>query len=330
MALGIQAYVVALLWSTLLASRSWAQYLKDNTETSMIKYSIINLNGEQVTLSWNAAQLFSDRNVTMFYRFDEHESKQCPQYILDQGYHTGCHFKTEGEDLYIFIKDTAGKEPLYFDEQKISMFFKPNPPENVTFQWAEDKLTVQCNPPQQPHCFMFELQYKSTLNQEWKSTKGRCCKIEDDGFDPGKCYSFRLRLERLEICNTIAYFSEWGAETHWKNGSSKDSCDMEAESKAIILLTSVMAMILVAFALLMGVCRLERIRRIIMPAIPDPKHIYSDLFRDHNGNFQDWIFKTDNVFVQPKVEYEEEECIIEEQEKEDTQTEKMEAQEKIP
>ncbi|KAJ6667514.1 hypothetical protein lerEdw1_016635, partial [Lerista edwardsae] len=46
-----------------------------------------------------------------------------------------------------------------------------------------------------------------------------------------------------------------------------------------------------------------------MPAIPDPKRMYSKLFSDHNGNVQDWIHKTEN---ETKVEYGEEECIVEE------------------
>lgn len=55
---------------------------------------------------------------------DEHEWKQCPQYILDQEYNTGCQFKTEGYYLSIFIKDTAGKGQNYTDEQGVKGFSK--------------------------------------------------------------------------------------------------------------------------------------------------------------------------------------------------------------
>nr|XP_056718154.1 cytokine receptor-like factor 2 [Euleptes europaea] len=322
MALDIQAYTVTLLWSNLLVSRSSAQWLNDASGHPTIKYSIINLNGEQMMVSWNATQNFPDRNVTMFYRFDEHEYKQCPQYILDQGYNTGCRFRTEGEDFHIFINDTAGTEQHYSDEQGVHAFFKPNSPENVTFKWADGNVIVQCNPPQHLRCLKMEFQYKNTLDQKWKSRKGKCCKIEEHGLDPAECYSFRLRLERSDNCNKVAYFSEWGAETLWKDGSSIDSCAIDPESNTIILLTSVLAAVLAVFALLMFVCRLQRIRRSIMPVIPDPKHMYLDLFSDHEGNFQDWICKTENVLVQAKVEDEEEECVIEEREVEDTRAEK--------
>uniref|UniRef100_A0ACB8FIV7 Uncharacterized protein n=1 Tax=Sphaerodactylus townsendi TaxID=933632 RepID=A0ACB8FIV7_9SAUR len=263
-------------------------------------------------------------------KFDELDFKQCPHYILNKGYNTGCYFKTEGEDFYIFINDTAGKEHHHSDEQNIRMFIKPSPPENVTFQWVDDKVTVQWNPPQHPQCFELEFQYKSTLDQKWKSSKDKCCKIEDHGIDPAKCYSSRLRVERSKNCNTVAYFSEWGNETLWKNGSAIDSCDIDSETNTVILLTLVMTTFLVVFTLLMFVCRLKRIRRTIMPDIPDPKHMYLDLFCDHDGNFQDWIYKMENGLVQAKVQNEEKECVIEEQEDEDTQAENVEVQKNIP
>lgn len=56
-----------------------------------------------------------------------------------------------------------------------------------------------------------------------------------------------------------------------------------------------------------------------MPSIPDPKYIFDDLFSDHNGNFQEWIDKTDHAVVQTKLEYEEPECITEAESPQDDQ-----------
>ncbi|XP_061485400.1 cytokine receptor-like factor 2 [Rhineura floridana] len=264
---------------------------------------------------WNAKERFPDMNLTMFYKFDQQEEKQCPQYVHDQGYNTGCLFPTEGSYLSIYIKNPNGTEVLCYDEQESSKFFKPNPPENVTFQWAEDKITIQCKTPYNAHCFVFELRYKSRFDKDWQFRNHSCCEIKDQGFDLAKCYSFRFRLKHHH-CSTVSYSSEWGVETFWKNGKSADSCAIDnskPESHTVILLISVMAGFLVIFALLLYVCRLKRIRKILVPAVPDPKHVYSDLFSGHNGNFQEWISKTENVLVQTKVEYEEEECVIEEE-----------------
>lgn len=50
----------------------------------------------------------------------------------------------------------------------------------------------------------------------------------------------------------------------------------------------------------------------------------------HISLFQDWISTTENVLVQAKVEDEEQACIIEEQENEYTQAEKVEGQGNLP
>ncbi|XP_053160781.1 cytokine receptor-like factor 2 [Hemicordylus capensis] len=323
----IQAYAAVFLWSNLLASLSWAQYLEDKNG-SQIKYTIINLNNKHMEVSWEARKNFPDMNVTMRYKFDKSGFEQCPQYILDRGYNTGCFFETRGEVLHVSIRDTTGGKELYFDEQTSLDFFKPNPPENVTFQWKDNKVTTRwCNPLKfySSHCLNFGLQYKSTFDNEWQSRnkacwdnrdqEKSCCLIRDRGFDPVKCYSFRFRLNADE-CNLVPYSSEWGEETFWENGTRMDSCAKdvsELESNIVSILASVLAAFLVIFVILVGVCRLERIRKTIMPDIPDPKHIYSDLFSDHNGNFQAWISKTENVLAETKVEYMEEECIVQDE-----------------
>ncbi|CAI5772182.1 cytokine receptor-like factor 2 [Podarcis lilfordi] len=338
MGLSVKSSAAVLLCILLRVSQSWAPCLypinqfngsEDVLADGCPEYEIQNVNGKRMEISWHAKKNFPGRNMTMSYKFDEQEEKQCIEYLHDQGYNSGCLFPTEGKYLHIYIRNPNQTEEGYFDEQESSNLLKPNPPEHVTFQWADDKVTVQCKGVDKEHCFRFELQYKSQLDKDWQSRDQECCEIKDQGFDPAKCYSFRFRLNHS--CSVFAYSSEWGAETHWKNGSSVDSCDIdvsEPKSITVIPLTLVMAGVLVIFALLLCVCRWERIRKMLMPAVPDPKHLYSDLFSDYNGNFQEWISKTENVLVQTKVKYDdddndEEECAIEEEEGKDFQGAKV-------
>ncbi|KAH0624660.1 hypothetical protein JD844_032340 [Phrynosoma platyrhinos] len=254
---------------------------------------------------------------------DDLRWKQCPQYIPDQGYNAGCVFQAETDaTLQISIRDTNGTKELYFDEQYIFKFLKPDPPENVSIQWGDGEVTAQCMPPQPLQNFELEFQYKSRFDKDWQvrhwqSRKNACCKIKDQGFDLEKCYTFRFRLKYIYG----DYSSEWSAKTLWTNGSSVVS---EPEFNAIILLTSVMAGLLIIFVLLLCVCRLDRIRKTLMPIIPDPKNIYSELFTDHNGDFQEWVSKTEKVLAETKLECIEEECVIEEK-GEDLQENKAEA-----
>uniref|UniRef100_A0A7M4EIA3 Cytokine receptor-like factor 2 n=1 Tax=Crocodylus porosus TaxID=8502 RepID=A0A7M4EIA3_CROPO len=200
-------------------------------------------------------------------------------YLLDQGYNDGCLFKTEKQSLLFFFS------------------VKPSPPENVNFLWKDDRVTVTCSKPKTlKRCLKLEFQYRSKFDMEWQSRKSPCCSLEDQGFDPEKCYSFRVRLERLyPTCNVVHYASEWGAVTFWSNGKMLGK----------VLLPVVLAPV--------KVFSLYRFQKSIMPVIPDPKYIFTDLFTDHNGNLQEWFDKTENAMVQAKMECEEQECIIEEE-----------------
>nr|XP_020668688.1 cytokine receptor-like factor 2 [Pogona vitticeps] len=336
----VPVFVAVLLWIDTSTRESWAQCLcpssqdtdfpssceeTDDSNHACINYTIINQNNERMEILWAARENFPEVNTTMFYEYNEQGQKQCPQYITDQGYNTGCVFQAErNANLLISIWDANGTKELYYDEQDTSTFFKPNPPENVTFQWTNDKLTVQCKSPDAPHCFHFQLQYKSRFDENWHSRKESCCKLQDQGFDPVKCYTFRFRL----IYHCGVYSSEWSNQTSWENGSSVGSCDIKSKSSMDIVLTLVMVALMIIFVLLLWVCWLERFRQTLMPIIPDPKNIYSELFSGYHGDFQEWINETENVLIPTKLECTEgeaEACVVEDEMEGCHQEVKMEA-----
>ncbi|XP_010156557.1 PREDICTED: LOW QUALITY PROTEIN: cytokine receptor-like factor 2, partial [Eurypyga helias] len=283
-----------------------------------ISTKIINFNNEKMQITWAARELFPSENVTFSYTFDEGKHKvwkPCPIYLLDQNYNSGCLFKTEGPTLAISIRNSNGSEEFFSKRLKSDFYIKPNRPENVTFFWKEDTVTVTCNKPEQAvKCLRLELQYKSKFDKDWQSRTSKCCSVGEQGFDPKKCYSLRVRLKRLvHYCNVVNYSSDWEAESFWKNGTLLDSCDddIKSQSNKVIVLSFLLAVLLMIIILLILLCKWRRLQKSVMPDIPDPKYMFTDLFNDHNGNFQEWIDKTDHAVVQTKLEYEEPECIIE-------------------
>ncbi|KFP76025.1 Cytokine receptor-like factor 2, partial [Acanthisitta chloris] len=279
---------------------------------------IINFNNENMQITWAARENFPNENVSFSYTFDEGKQKvwkPCPSYLLDQDHNSGCIFKTEGPTLAMSIRNSNGSKELFSKKLKADFYIKPNRPENVTFFWKEDTVTVSCNKPEKAvRCLRLELQYKSKFDEEWQSRTSRCCSVEEQGFDPEKCYSFRVRLKRLvPHCNVVNYSSDWQAETFWMNGTLVDSCDYDTtpQSNTVIALSCLLAVLLMMLILLILLCKWKRLQKSVMPAIPDPKYIFADLFNDHNGNFQEWIDKSDHAVLQTKLEYEEPECITE-------------------
>uniref|UniRef100_A0A8V0XDM5 Cytokine receptor-like factor 2 n=2 Tax=Gallus gallus TaxID=9031 RepID=A0A8V0XDM5_CHICK len=258
-----------------------------------INTTIINFNNEKMQITWATSKLFSGKNVSFYYTFEEGKQKSwktCPTYLLTQGYNTGCLFKTDGYTLAFSIMNTNGSEELFSKRLKSDFYIKPNRPENVTFFWKDDTVTVTCNKPEKGvKCLRLELQYKSKYDKGWQSRTSKCCRVGEQGFDPRKCYSFRVRLKRIvPSCNVVDYSSDWEAETFWMNSTLLDSCDDEikTQSNTVILLSCLMTLLLMVFILLILLCKWQRLQKSVMPTIPDPKYVFTDLFNNHNGNFQ--------------------------------------------
>ncbi|XP_010009480.1 PREDICTED: LOW QUALITY PROTEIN: cytokine receptor-like factor 2 [Nestor notabilis] len=321
MRLIFQACSMIFTLVNLVASQSQYPGWKNAVNTT-----IINFNNEKMKITWAARELFPGENVSFSYTFDESKHKvwkPCPTYLLDQDYNSGCLFKTEGPTLAISIRNSNGSEELFSKRLKSDFYIKPNRPENVTFFWKEDTVTVSCNKPERAvKCLRLELQYKSKFDKQWQSRTSKCCSVGEQGFDPRKCYSFRVRLKRLvPYCNVVNYSSDWEAETFWMNGTLLDSCneDTKPQSNTVIVLSCLLAVLLMMLILLILLCKWQRLQKSVMPSIPDPKYIFDDLFSDHNGNFQEWIDKTDHAVMQTKLEYEEPECITEAESPQDDQ-----------
>ncbi|KFR05963.1 Cytokine receptor-like factor 2, partial [Opisthocomus hoazin] len=303
-----------------------------------INTTIINFNNEKMQITWPSRELFAGENVSFSYTFDEGKHKvwkPCPTYLLDQDYNSGCLFKTEGPTLAISIRNSNGSEELFSKKLKSDFYIKPNRPENVTFFWKEDTVTVSCNKTKTPvRCLKLELQYKSKFDKDWQSRMSKCCTVGEQGFDPRKCYSFRVRLKRLvPHCNVVNYSSDWEAETFWMNGTLLGSCDddVKSQSNTVIILSCLLAVLLTMLIFSILLCKWHSLQNSVMPAIPDPKYVFADLFHDHNGNFQEWIDKTDHAVVQTKIEFEEPECIIEteSQQEDEKNSDKQGTEEKI-
>lgn len=100
----------------------------------------------------------------------------------------------------------------------------PQNSEKVTFVFEVLHCLIPC-----PSCDRDWVQHFEALS--WKpeltminllsqSRTSKCCSIGEQGFDPRKCYSLRVRLRRLvPHCNVVTYSSDWAAETFWMNGT---------------------------------------------------------------------------------------------------------------
>ncbi|XP_036916734.1 cytokine receptor-like factor 2, partial [Sturnira hondurensis] len=98
---------------------------------------------------------------------------------------------------------------------------KPNSPRDLQFHWHGEAITVTCS--DLPYRRLrYEVQHKSSFDQEWQSKEEDTCNVTIQGLDAGRCYSFRARVTAQEASyGPHTYPSDWSEVAHRQRGEPR-------------------------------------------------------------------------------------------------------------
>ncbi|XP_036996179.2 cytokine receptor-like factor 2 [Artibeus jamaicensis] len=270
-------------------------------------FHIINFNFETVQVTWNASK-HTGANFTFRYRFRGDNYSQCPSYLLQHRLTVGCVLQAKGDSVMDFSIGN-GTHLVLSHSTWISDFLKPGSPRDLQFHWHEGALTVTCS--DLPYRGLrYEVQHKSIFDEQWQSTEEDTCNVTIKALDAARCYSFRARVTAKESSyGPHTYPSDWSEVAHRQRGEPRDSCQKTPLSSKFIVVYGMVA-VLIVFLLPLTLWKLHRVKKLLVPRVPDPKVTFPGLFESHHGNFQEWIKDTQNIAVLSKVEDEEQESIL--------------------
>ncbi|XP_059858074.1 cytokine receptor-like factor 2 [Delphinus delphis] len=278
-------------------------HLMASEETELretLQLQIINFNFETVKVTWNASE-YPGTNLTFLQKLSSNEAyRPCSQYTLQRGYTAGCLLEVEKDEvLYFSIRN--GTHPLLSKSLWISSYLKPRSLSDLSFQWHQGAVTVTCSDLWYKD-LVYEVQHKSTFDAEWQSKEAKTCNVTLDSLDDEKCYFFRARVKTLESSyGSDTYPSDWSEVIRQQRGKLTDLCQERRLFPNFILIAG-MATFLMASLLLLPLWKLRRVKKVLMPSVPDPRFTFSGLFESHQGNFQEWIKDTQNVAHVNKME----------------------------
>ncbi|KAL7865885.1 hypothetical protein SRHO_G00111320 [Serrasalmus rhombeus] len=136
-----------------------------------------------------------------------------------------------------------------------------NTSDSITIAWEKpDKRKID-------QCYRADVQYRHLCDSSWKivnDIKGFSFKLPAP--DMRKNYAFRIRA-RLYCIN--GNWSEWSQEKYWRNDTGLCIAEKSSVSIRDYLLVTVLP---VTCLLLIFAITQERVRRFVLPIIPDPKH----------------------------------------------------------
>uniref|UniRef100_A0A667HZG2 Cytokine receptor-like factor 2 n=1 Tax=Lynx canadensis TaxID=61383 RepID=A0A667HZG2_LYNCA len=269
----------------------------------VLQVRIINFNFETVQVTWSPRR-YSGTNLTFVYNSDE-ASRPCCNYIVHESHTAGCLLEARKDEILCFSLGN-GTDILFQKCEWISAYLKPSSPEDLSFRWHEDAVTVTCSDLPYKR-LVYEIQYKSIFDTEWQSKEGETCNVTMQGLDSEKCYFFRARVKTLESSyGSDTYPSDWSKVTHQQRGELRgEACYTAVHGPAACLLGRVEWGHLKTR---MTSLPTSELHKCLMPSVPDPKLTFPGLFELH----REWIKDTQNVSHVAKTEATEQECVPEE------------------
>ncbi|XP_072869368.1 cytokine receptor-like factor 2 [Chlorocebus sabaeus] len=264
-----------------------------------VQIQIIYFNLETVQVTWNVSH-DPRSNLSFHYKFHRDEAyDQCSVYILQEGHTSGCLLDAEQQDDILHFSIRNGTHPVFTASRWIFYYLKPSSLKQVSFSWHQDAVTVTCSDLSY-RGLLYEVQYRSPFDTEWQSKQENTCNVTIEDLDAEKCYAFRARVKAVEdVYGPDTYPSDWSEVMCWQRGETRDSCPethMTPKPKlSKFILVSSLAILLMVSLLLLSLRKLWRVKKFLMPSVPDPKSTFPGLFEIHQGNFQEWITDTQNV-----------------------------------
>ncbi|XP_078220548.1 cytokine receptor-like factor 2 [Callithrix jacchus] len=288
-----------LLWGAAVSLRGGRVTSGQVDTGEAIHVQIMYFNLEVVHITWNSSE-YAGTSLTFFYRFHSDEAyRQCPKYIVHQGHTSGCLLDAEQRDDILSFSIRNGTHPVFSASRWIYEYLKPASPKAVSFEWHQDSVTVTC-PDLGYNDLLYEVQHQSIFDSKWQSKERDTCNVTIEDLDPENCYSLRVRVKATQVAyGSDTYPSDWSEATHWRRGERTDSCSEtqrapKAKPPRFTLISGLLLLVMLPL-LLLGLWRTRRLKKCVMPTVPDPKATFPGLFEKHEGNFQEWIRETQNL-----------------------------------
>uniref|UniRef100_A0A8C2YHZ7 Cytokine receptor-like factor 2 n=1 Tax=Chinchilla lanigera TaxID=34839 RepID=A0A8C2YHZ7_CHILA len=221
----------------------------------------------------------------------------CTNYIVQHGRTAGCLLQGRDDVLNLTIRD--GPRPVLSMRRWVAEYLKPSSPRDLQFLWGQEAVTVLCSPLPHPG-LLYEVQHTTPHDTQWQSQVSEVCNITIRGVDVEQCHLFRARVKTKDsYYGPKASPSDWSQVTHWRGATTEDSCvqplvGLWPRWTRFFLVCSLVSLLTVAL-LLVALWKAQRVKRLLMPSVPDPRGSFSGLFEHHQGNLQEWIADTQDV-----------------------------------
>nr|XP_060612103.1 cytokine receptor common subunit gamma [Anolis sagrei ordinatus] len=264
-------------------------HCKQTSGSSVPQVDCIVFNEESLTCNWTSKEKLT-ANYTLYYWIENYKFyRECPHYFQrDDGLNTGCQFNLSVKDLlyskfHVYINASHGGA-VSKDYRTLLERVKPGSPFNLSIQTQDNHqlLLSWDSPYSHPHYLEHKVKYKSNKDASWTEQTVDRMQFSLPSVDPEKFYTFYVSSKVKDIFGETDLWSDVAGPIHW--GKEADEPSIEPWVQIAIGVGSFCLLLLMVVSLM----SMERVRLVLLPAIPNPGKKFEDLFTAYHGNFSEW------------------------------------------
>uniref|UniRef100_A0A6J0TVH0 Cytokine receptor common subunit gamma n=1 Tax=Pogona vitticeps TaxID=103695 RepID=A0A6J0TVH0_9SAUR len=279
--------------------------------SSAPKVDCIVFNEDYMTCDWGRQQT-PMVSYSFYSRFSHTQLEECQDYFQRDGIRVGCRLNITFNSETLFYKlyihlNSSHTNTSYNDTVELLSRVQVGAPFNLSVKALENnQLRLSWNTPyRNPRCLEHAVEYRSNKDVNFTTQKTEEMNFNVASVDPEKRYTFYVRSKMKLLCSFTELWSEPGGPIYW---GKETAPSMPFLLQISLLLASFFLLILLVLILL----RMERVRLVLMPAIPNPSKKFEDLFTAYHGNFSEWAGVSKDALDMFKPSYHESICRVSE------------------
>ncbi|XP_030602718.1 cytokine receptor common subunit gamma-like [Archocentrus centrarchus] len=261
---------------------------------------VVNLN--YVSCTWNKTGT-PEVNYTFYSNFTSEQQKICNDYLLKNNVKIGCN-RPIGERFNRFFTQLVHGKDVFNHQHYLKQQVKLNPPNNLTvLNGSDSNLWFYWNhtSPAPLRCVESEVRFR-TNNNNWEHSKVSF-KTQNYSINlPSNSSRYELQVRnRIGYgCGASRFWSDWSEPVVWGSHDTTGSSDTMTVWTPVLYVVGAITLIL----LIMMLLHHERIRIILIPAVPKPSLFLQDI--------EDWFQFPKGLKESFKANYNEDACPVSE------------------
>ncbi|XP_030602888.1 cytokine receptor common subunit gamma-like [Archocentrus centrarchus] len=262
---------------------------------------VVNL--KYVSCTWNKNGT-PEVNYTFYSRFSNQQLISCPHYLSENNMNIGCNQPCGSGDRFLTFHTEVHGNGIFIENHDLRQQVKLNPPNNLTvLNGSDSNLWFYWNhtSPAPLRCVESEVRFR-TNNNNWEHSKVSS-KTQNYSINlPSNSSRYELQVRnRIGYgCGASRFWSDWSEPVVWGSHDTTGSSDTMTVWTPVLYVVGAITLIL----LIMMLLHHERIRIILIPAVPKPSLFLQDI--------EDWFQFPKGLKESFKANYNEDACPVSE------------------